>query len=135
MYKLKILTIFCFIFLFMLVGTATAGNVTLAWDPVQASDLAGYRIYYDTDMSGEPYNGTGAVQGPSAVEIPLSSLVDVTNPEFTLEGLDTSKTYYFVATAYDDLNLESKYSNEVRADFPPGVPQNLTITITITITQ
>ena len=91
-------------------GNANALDLTLAWDANTEENLGGYKIYYDTDGSGEPYNGTGAVQGPSPI--------DVGNVlEFTLTGLsdDLGTIYYFAATAYntDDTPLESDYSNEV----------------------
>ena len=48
-------------------------------------------------------------------DIPLASLPDIDNPEFTLTGLSDYLDYYIVATAYDKEvpALESDYSNEV----------------------
>ena len=42
-----------FLFLFVFYGfccclPAMAGNVTLAWNPVSATNLAGYKVYYGT---------------------------------------------------------------------------------------
>lgn len=89
-------------------NSANALEVTLAWDANTETNLAGYKIYYDDDGSGEPYDGTGAVEGPSPI--------DVENVlEFTLSGLSDNAVYFFAATAYntDDPPLESGYSNEV----------------------
>jgi hypothetical protein len=91
-------------------GNASALDITLAWDANTEPNLGGYMIYYDTDSSGEPYDGTGAMEGPSPI--------DVGNVlELTLTGLsdDLGTIYYFAATAYntDDPPLESGYSNEV----------------------
>jgi hypothetical protein len=65
---------------------AAAASVTLAWDPNSESDLAGYRVYYDTDQ-GPPYAGAQAAEGPSPLDYPLTSLSDVAAPQVTLTGL------------------------------------------------
>ncbi len=85
---------------------AHSDDVTLAWDPNSEPDLAGYRVYYKEAFSGPPYNGTGATEGDSPIEVG-----NVT--EFTLSGLTDGVTYFFVVTAYDTEGLESDYSNEV----------------------
>jgi hypothetical protein len=90
-----------------------ASQVTLAWTANSEASLAGYRIYYKSGSSGEPYNGVGLNQGSSPVEIPLLNLADSGNPEVTLTGLAQNTDYYFVATAYDKYGSESDYSNEV----------------------
>ena len=41
---------------------------------------------------------------------------------YTLTGLDDGETYYFAATALDDNNNESGYSNEVSKTFAPSAP-------------
>ena len=45
-------------------------DITLQWDANGEANLAGYKIYYDTD-SGSPYNGTGALEGDSPIDMPL----------------------------------------------------------------
>ncbi len=108
---------------------AHSADVTLAWDPNSEPDLAGYRVYYKEAFSGPPYNGTGATEGDSPIDVG-----NVT--EFTLSGLTDGVTYFFVVTAYDTEGLESDYSNEVNTvagnmspngaiDTPPG-DQNIT---------
>jgi hypothetical protein len=101
------------IILLLPVTVMAASQVTLAWDANSEANLAGYRIYYKSGSSGEPYNGNGIDQGSSPVDVPLSSLSDSSNPEVTLTGLTESVDYYFVATAYDKYDNESAYSNEV----------------------
>ena len=91
-------------------GNASALDLTLAWDANVEENLAGYKIYYKTGDAGEPYDGTGATEGPSPI--------DVGNVlELKLTGLsdDLGTVYRFVATAYntDDPPLESGYSNMV----------------------
>lgn len=101
---------------FLLVAVnALALDVTLQWDANTETNLGGYKIYYDTN-SGAPYNGVGATNGNSPIDIPLSK---DENPDpglvqFTVLGLP-SGTYWFAVTAYDnsDPPLESGYSNEV----------------------
>jgi len=94
--------------------TGYAADVTLQWDANTEPDLAGYKIYYDTD-SGEPYTPDVedyADQGPSPITVPIGDLADPENPVYTLTGLDDDKAYFFVVTAYDTQDLESVYSNE-----------------------
>jgi hypothetical protein len=85
---------------------AHSADVTLAWDPNSEPDLAGYKLYYKTESSGPPYDGTGAIEGDSPIDVG-----NVT--EFTVHGLTDGVTYFFVLTAHDTEGLESDYSNEV----------------------
>jgi chitinase len=99
--------------LFLIFQTSSyAANVTLQWDANTEPDLAGYKVYYDTDY-GTPYSGTEATEGASPISVPIGYLSDPDNPEFTFINLDESNVYYFVVTAFDDEGLESDYSNEV----------------------
>jgi len=94
--------IFYFFLIFFFFQTLCfAADVTLRWDANTESDLAGYKLYYKTDTPGAPYDGTGADQGPSPKDIPLGSLSDPNNPEFTITGLDAGHIYFLVITAYD----------------------------------
>lgn len=79
-------------------------SFTLAWDPNQEPDLAGYKLYYGTS--------SGSYQ----------QSVDVGNlTQYSLSGLQNGVTYYFAVTAYDTEGYESGYSNEVsaRENLPP----------------
>jgi hypothetical protein len=93
-------------------------DVTLAWDPNSEPDLAGYKLYYKTESSGPPYDGTGAIEGDSPIDVG-----DVT--EFTIRGLTDGVTYFFVVTAHDTEGLESDCSNEVNTD--PSLDTSLSI--------
>jgi hypothetical protein len=106
-------TLFLFLFLFVFQSLGFAADVTLRWDANTESDLDGYKLYYKTDSSGSPYDGTGSDQGASPVDIPLTSLGDPNNPEFTITGLDAGHIYFLALTAYDTEDNESGYSNEV----------------------
>ena len=88
-------------------------DVTLSWSSNSESDLAGYYIYYKTGSSGTPYNGTGAVEGNSPIQVPIADLDNPAYPEYTIHGLSDTETTYFVLTAYDTDGNESGYSNEV----------------------
>ena len=89
--------------------TATAGDsaINLSWSANPETDLAGYKVYYDTD-SGYPYTGTGANEGSSEIDVG-----DVTS--YQLSGLTNGVKYYVAITAYDTTGDESWYSNEVSA--------------------
>jgi len=70
--------------------------VTLAWDPVTASGLAGYRVHYGT--ASRNYSSVAGVGNQTTA---------------TITGLTAGTSYYFAATAYDTAGTESAFSNEV----------------------
>ena len=71
--------------------------VNLSWDTSAIGDLAGYKLYYDTDASGYPY----------------ANSVDVSNvTTYNLTGLNTGSPYYIAVTTYDTDGNESWYSTE-----------------------
>ena len=82
---------------------ANALDITLAWTSDPSVD--GYKIYYKSGSSGPPYDGTGAAEGDSPIDV---GWVD----EFTLRALSDDEDYYFAVTAYNAYG-ESGYSNEV----------------------
>ncbi|MGA1825952.1 MAG: choice-of-anchor U domain-containing protein [bacterium] len=90
-----------------------SSQVTLAWDKNSEPDIVAYKIYYKTDFSGEPYEGTGAEEGDSPITVLLSSLVDPNNPTYSLTNLNNDLDYFFAVTAIDLTNNESDFSNEV----------------------
>ncbi len=103
-----------------LAASSASASVTIDWgapttnaDGTPCTDLAGYKIYYDTDGPGGPYNGSGLPQGDSPITVPLSELADPAAPTLTLVGLVSGATYSMVVTAYDTSGNESGYSNEL----------------------
>ena len=108
---LKILTFSLFLCV-LAVSAGFAMDVTLQWDANRESDRAGYRIYYDT-ASGAPYEGRGAVEGNSPVDVKAALVEDGDTARFTLTGLSDEADYYFVLTAYNTRGMESGYSVEV----------------------
>lgn len=87
---------------------AFALDITLQWDANTEADLAGYKVYYKTGTSGPSYNGTGAVEGNSPIDVGNTT-------EVTLHALEEDVTYFFAVTAYNMDQLESGFSNEVDA--------------------
>lgn len=84
---------------------ASAGQVSLAWDPVDAPNLAGYRLYYGQT----PSNYTTSID----VGLPTTA---------TVSGLTAGQTYYFVVTAYDTAGEESGASNTATVTLTPDPP-------------
>ena len=86
-------------------GVDTSGAATIRWNPVtrnidgtEASDIAGYNIYY----------GTTEGQYPNKVTVP-----DPEATSFVIKDLSAA-TYYFVITVYDHNGNESGYSSVAR---------------------
>lgn len=107
-----IIIVSCIIF-FNFCSICHAKDVTLAWDPNPASDnVEYYRIYYDDDTSGPPYDGTGLnLDGINVASgFPLDGGTTV-----KISGLNDNKIYYFAVTAVDGDGLESDYSNEAQS--------------------
>jgi hypothetical protein len=85
------------------VGGLIAGAAYISWtapitntDGSPINDLAGYKIYY------------GITSGVYTIS------VDIGNTTSTyVTGLTSGVTYYFAITAYDVVDIESDYSNEI----------------------
>lgn len=82
-------------------------SLRLTWEEINIPDLAGYKIYYDNDISGAPYNGTANYQGINSPVV----VGEVT--EHILTGLSNDETYFVSITAFDVSEVESLYSNEL----------------------
>jgi hypothetical protein len=86
--------------------TGFAGDITLAWDPVVSTELAGYQLCY----------------GPASGQYSL--MVDVGNvTTYTLTNLAPG-TYYLATRAYGKSGEQSAFSNEVTAVV--GMPADTT---------
>lgn len=125
--KRHLMILFLVFFLFPCFG-ADAADIRVSWDETTlnsdgtpCTDLAGYKIYYDTDRTGAPYDGAGIEQGDSPIDFPLFSLRTPALPEILLTG-PAPGTYYIVVTGYDTSGNESGYSNEVAVVIPPPPP-------------
>jgi PKD repeat protein len=87
-------------------GTAAAGQLTVAWDPV--SGAAGYRVYYGTT--------SGTTSGIYSTNVDAGS-----QTTSTVQGLADGGTYYFAVQAYNGTTT-SGYSNEVSGRVPVAAP-------------
>jgi hypothetical protein len=80
---------------------AAAAAVTIAWDNNSEVDVIGYKMHYGTTSKDYQYT------------------VDVkNNTSCSISGLAEGATYYFAATAYNDKNIESSYSEELAYTIP-----------------
>jgi len=96
------LLIFLF-YAFCICWPAHASTTALAWDPVDADTLAGYKIYYGTQ---------------SRTYLTPIAIGTQTTYTFPAGFLQAGRTYYFAVTAYDNEGNESDYSNEVSKTMP-----------------
>lgn len=118
-YIKQLIIIFAIMFITSVALAAT--NVTFQWNANSESDLAGYKLYRSVNPAVTPFD--------AFVDVPLASLTDPSNPEFTWNGIPDG-TWYFAATAYDTSGNESGYSNIITDTFdtsPPTPPSNLSI--------
>ncbi|MBW1900431.1 MAG: fibronectin type III domain-containing protein, partial [Deltaproteobacteria bacterium] len=124
--KLLVLTFSTALF-FCLAAHCLALDVTLAWNA--STGATGYKIYYGTNYmaSGPPYNGTGAYEGNSPIDVGSTT-------QFTIHDLPDA-WLRFALTAYNDFG-ESGFSEEVSviAGFPPDffLPPQQTLSINTT---
>lgn len=95
-------------------------DYTLSWDANSEDDLAGYKLYYKANSSGQP-------------EGDYDEMVDVNKVTvYTVENLDENVIYFFSVTAYDESGLESNFSEEVNTndaihnDDPPLIEGTVT---------
>jgi hypothetical protein len=88
----------------------TTASVTLAWDPSPSSGIAGYRLHYGTSSGTHP------------------NIINVGNvTTATVSRLTAGQKYYFVATAYNAVGLESPPSNEVSVTVAANPPAATTV--------
>lgn len=80
-----------------------AETVEISWDANTEPTLAGYKVYYKSDSSALPFDGIGAVEGASPVNVQNQTTA-------TISGLDPNRTHHFSITAYDTSGAESPYS-------------------------
>jgi hypothetical protein len=101
--RLFILFLLCALNLIPFTSDSLAATVAFVWDKNSESDLAGYRVHYGSLSGNYDYS------------------VDVGNyTSCTISGLEEGETYYFAATAYDEANNESNFSEELTLTIPVG---------------
>lgn len=110
-------------------------SVDLRWDPHPYVIAGwGYNLYYDTDTSGPPYEGTGTAGGNSPIDV--GNVIT-----YTLSGTASGKNYFIALTIHDAEGREGGYSLEVHHDFGVSVtpysrqtPYGSSITYTVMLT-
>ncbi len=103
-YNALILTAFLIVF-FLLIASAQAQQVSLAWDANTETDLQGYKVY----------GGTASRTYTCSTQVGNTTTC-------TISGLEAGRTYYFAVTAVDCAGNESGYSNEVSYTVPAPAP-------------
>ena len=86
----------------IVVDPQVSGQADFSWLPNTEPNLSGYKIYYGT--ATRTYTTTLDIGLPNPVNGRIHG---------TITGLTEGQTYYFAATAYDDLGTESDYSDEI----------------------
>jgi hypothetical protein len=82
----------------------SATDVKIGWDPNDEDDLDGYGIYFREGSTGPPYQHVG--------DVFLDEFFYPDKPQFTLTGVEDG-THYIVATAFDNAENESGYSDSL----------------------
>ena len=95
---------FCTWLLLAWAGAVGAQNVTLAWDAPASASVAGYRIYYGTNSRAYGFVTNAGLVQTQRVTLPHSG------------------RWFFAATAYDTIGLESDFSDEVQWEAKPVAP-------------
>ena len=112
--KLFQILIISFLILVNSISIAFCQDITLSWDPSPTQDVTGYKVYYQQGNMDFPFDGTGAYEGDSPVDVG-----DVLST--TLTDLSDGGIYFFSVTAYDDSSYESSYSNIVSNSWIPAL--------------
>lgn len=94
------------IILLLLPVISAAQDITLSWDASPTPEVTGYKVYYKQDNMILPFDGAGAAEGASPVDVGNVLTTTLTN-------LSDGATYYFYVTAYDISDNESGASNIV----------------------
>jgi len=89
-------------------------NILVTWNRNSEVDVAGYRVYFDTDIDQPPYDGLVAY---GFIPSPIDAAGDTT---ITIMGLDLQTSLYITVTAYDVSGNESPYAIPVLATATTG---------------
>jgi hypothetical protein len=112
--KSFLVTLIILILSFIIISPSIAAELEVAWDANTESDLERYTIYYGTSTGNYTHsiNTKTDLTGrdPSCTTYdPFSSSCC----RYTIKGLSEGETYYLAATASDEENNESAYSEEL----------------------
>jgi hypothetical protein len=97
---------------------ALAKDIHLQLEANDDPNVAGYRIYYRAGSPDGPFDGIGAAEGRSPIDIGASL-------DARISGLQ-GQVYFFAVTAYDAWGDESEFSNIISSHWTPvaNFPQN-----------
>jgi hypothetical protein len=90
--------------------------VTLIWNPSTDPNVTGYNVYY------------GVASRTYTNKLDVGSATNA-----TVRGLVIGAAYYFAATAYNLLGVESDYSSEVSYTVPTPQPRPVVITLVASV--
>lgn len=115
--------LFCCLFAFFLqiyfpfgMNAGHAAEVTLSWNKNSKSNVAGYKVSYETSSSS------------------YTTTIDAGNiTSCTLSDLQEGTTYYFAARAYNTAGLLSDFSSELRYSVPTAALYGAAAAVTCTI--
>ena len=80
-------------------------SIQLTWEASPAPDILGYKVHMGTSSGSYPMtNDAGLTQS------------------FLFQNLADGKTYYFIVTAYDQMQNQSVPSEEVNVQIPDSTP-------------
>ena len=88
-------------------------DITLSWDPSPSPEVTGYKVYYKQGNPNFPFDGTGAEEGVSPIDVGDTLTTTLTN-------LSDDVNYYFSVTAYST-EAESSFSNIVSNSWLPAL--------------
>ncbi|HUT02677.1 MAG TPA: C25 family cysteine peptidase [bacterium] len=82
-----------------------ATGVVLSWEAPDSEDLAGFKLYYDTEEVYPPFDGQGLPQGDSPIDVGFAT-------SFSIKYADMGQfdTMAWAVTSYDLRGNESDYS-------------------------
>ncbi len=84
----------------MSIDSSGADYIAISWTPSGASDIAGYKVFYNTNQQGFPY----------------AQVIDVgLDTTYLFENINLNSTYYIAVTAVDTDGNQSWYSEEKSA--------------------
>ena len=101
-------------------GSFSGGTGSVFWDPIPGSRIYNYHVYYDTDGTDQPYNGTGLTEGASPIDVGTAT---VTN----LNGISPGQLYVAVKASHMDSG-ESWFSQEVDNQMRKYIPMIILLT-------
>ncbi len=99
----------------IIVCTSPAKDVTLEWDANTESDLDGYRVYRSLEQDGQEV-GIGS---PDLVDIIMCEPNNPACCTYTDYNISDTMPFYYVVTAFDEVENESGKSNEVTSVILP----------------